>query len=65
MPGIPFIIQPARAEWVGGTIYIKADGSIEPKDAPISVSGYITYTLTEDIQMTSGSGIVIEREALS
>lgn len=64
MPEIPFIIQPARAEWVGGTIYIKADGSIEPKDAPISVSGYITYTLTEDIQITSGSGIVVERDSI-
>lgn len=41
-----------------GTIYIRADGSIDPPDAPISTVDNVTYTLTGNI---NGS-IVIERD---
>lgn len=33
----------------GSHIYIRADGSIYPEDAPISTSDNITYTFTDDI----------------
>lgn len=39
-------VQPVNA---GETIYIKADGSIDPSGAPISTSDNITYTLTDNI----------------
>jgi hypothetical protein len=40
-----------------GTIYIRADGSIEPPTAPISSLDNITYTFTSDIY----DEIVVER----
>ena len=42
-----------------GTVYIKADGSVEPSDAPVERNGDL-YTLTEDI-ISDGDGIVIEK----
>jgi parallel beta-helix repeat protein len=49
------------ANFVGQTIYIRTDGSIEPMDAPIDVHG-ATYTLTGDIQCPRGARcIYIER----
>jgi len=53
-------IQPVKAS---GTIYIKADGSVYPLDAPIQRNGDI-YTLTGNI---SGDmdGIVIERNNMT
>jgi parallel beta-helix repeat protein len=48
-------IQPVRAS---GTIYIRADGSIDPPSAPISTVDNVTYTLTGDIY----DSIVIERD---
>jgi len=49
------------ANFVGQTIYIRADGSIEPIDAPVDVHG-TTYTLTGDIQCPRGARcIYIER----
>jgi hypothetical protein len=57
-----FNVKPVEALWTGGTIYIRADGSIDPPDAPITTSDNITYRLTDDIQITSGDGIVIERD---
>ncbi len=50
-------IQPARAE---GTIYIRADGSIDPPDAPISTVDYVTYTFTGNIT-SDADGVVVER----
>ncbi|MEM2995129.1 MAG: NosD domain-containing protein [Candidatus Bathyarchaeia archaeon] len=47
-------IQPVKAS---GTIYIRADGSIDPPTAPIQRDGD-TYTLTDNI---AGSSIVVER----
>jgi parallel beta-helix repeat protein len=40
-----------------GTIYIKANGSIDPPDAPISTANNVTYTFTDNIYHF----IVIER----
>jgi len=60
MLSIAFNIQPAKAEWTG-TVYIRADGSIDPPDAPIITYDNITYFLTDDIT-SSGDGVVIERD---
>jgi parallel beta-helix repeat protein len=43
------------------TIYIRADGSIDPSDAPIITFDNITYTLTDNIT-SSADGIVVERD---
>ena len=53
-----FNIWPARA-W-SGTVYIRTDGSIDPPDAPITTTDYITYTLTGNIT-SHKDGIVVER----
>lgn len=42
------------------TIYIRADGSIDPPDAPITTYDNITYTLTDDINCYT-DGIVVQR----
>jgi parallel beta-helix repeat protein len=53
-------IQPAKAPDDFGYIYIKADGSIDPPDAPISKDAEnVTYSLTADIVNKS---IIIERD---
>ena len=44
-----------------GTIYIRADGSIDPPDAPISTVDNVTYTLTGNVT-TDVDGIVVERD---
>jgi parallel beta-helix repeat protein len=44
-----------------GTIYIRADGSIDPPTAPISTVDNVTYTLTGNI-IADVDGIVIERD---
>jgi len=49
-----FSVRPAMAS---GTIYIRADGSIDPPTAPISSLDDITYTFTDDIY----DSIVVER----
>ena len=41
-----------------GTIYIRADGSIDPPDAPISTVDYVTYTFTGNIN----DSVVVERD---
>jgi hypothetical protein len=53
-------IHPVRA-WSGGTVYIMADGSVYPPDAPISTVDYIAYILTGDIN-SYADGIVVERD---
>jgi parallel beta-helix repeat protein len=55
-----FNVQPVRGEWTG-TVYILADGSIDPPDAPIITYDNITYTLTGNIS-SSASGIIIQRD---
>ncbi|MGB9854631.1 MAG: NosD domain-containing protein [Candidatus Bathyarchaeales archaeon] len=54
MLSLAFNIPPAEAN---GTIYIKADGSIDPSTAPIKKVGN-TYTLTSDIY----GSIVVEKD---
>ena len=56
---LSFMIQPARAQ---GTIYIRADGSIDPPTAPIQRDEDF-YTLTGNI--SDPYGIVIERNDLT
>ena len=54
-------VKPAKSTWTGGTIYIRADGSIDPPDAPIITYDNVTYTLTDNIT-SSADGIVVERD---
>jgi len=54
---LAFNIQPVKAS---GTIYIRADGSIEPSGAPIITYDNVTYFLNGSIT-SSGDGIIIER----
>ena len=56
---LAFKIQPVKAEWTG-TVYIRADGSIDPPNAPIITYDNITYTLTDNITSIA-HGIVVER----
>ena len=58
MLGMTLNIQPAKDEWTG-TVYIRADGSIDPSDAPIQRDGNV-YTLTGNIT-SDADGIVVER----
>ena len=55
---LAFNIQQAKA-WTG-TVYIRADGSIDPVGAPVQRNGDI-YTLTDNIT-SSGDGIVVQRD---
>jgi len=57
---LAFNIQPVKTEWTG-TVYIRADGSIDPPDAPIITYDNITYTLNDSI-VSSADGIVVERD---
>ena len=50
-----FNVQPAK---VSGTMYIRADGSVDPPDAPISTNDNIVYTLTNNVY----ASIVVERD---
>ncbi|MEM3697378.1 MAG: hypothetical protein QXQ94_07755 [Candidatus Bathyarchaeia archaeon] len=57
---LPTNIQQAKASDGFGYIYIKADGSIDPPDAPISKdAANVTYSLTADI---ANKSIIIERD---
>jgi parallel beta-helix repeat protein len=51
---LAFSIQPAKAS---GTIYVRADGSVEPDTALISSVDNVTYTFTDNIYDT----IIIEK----
>jgi parallel beta-helix repeat protein len=55
-----FNVQPVKGEWTG-TVYIRADGSIEPPDAPIITHDNITYTLTDNITSIA-DGIIVEKD---
>jgi parallel beta-helix repeat protein len=56
---LSFNLKSTKAEWTG-TVYIRADGSIEPPDAPITTDDYVTYTLTGNIT-SNADGIVVEK----
>jgi parallel beta-helix repeat protein len=58
MLGFSFRIQRVEAS---GTIYIRADGSIDPATAPISTLDNVTYILTGNIT-SDADGIVVERD---
>jgi parallel beta-helix repeat protein len=58
---LTYHIQPAEAT---ETIYIKADGSIEPLNANITRNGDL-YTLTGNITSGPNDGIVIERNNMT
>ncbi|MBT0160823.1 hypothetical protein G4O51_12660 [Candidatus Bathyarchaeota archaeon A05DMB-2] len=64
---LAFNIQPVRSEfrtW-SGTVYIRADGSVDPIDAPISTVDKVTYTLTDNIVgdvPDYSSAVVVERD---
>lgn len=48
--------------WGTGTITIKADGSIDPPDAPIDTIDMITYCLTDNINFTTWDCIVVKKD---
>ena len=58
-------IQPVKSDYVWTeTIYIQADGSIQPPTAPISSIDNVTYTLTDNIAgnvTASSNAIIIQR----
>jgi parallel beta-helix repeat protein len=58
---IAFDVQVVNA---AGTIYIKADGSIDPQDAPISTVDNVTYILTGNI-ICDAHGIFLERSNMT
>jgi len=53
-------VRPVKGEWTG-TVYIRADGNIDPPDAPIITYDNVTYILTDNIS-SSAHGIVVERD---
>jgi len=57
---LSFSFKPAKGEWTG-TVYIRADGSIYPSDAPIITQDDVTYTLIGNITSTVDA-IVVERD---
>jgi len=62
-----FNIQPAEADYVWTeTIYIRADGGIEPADAPVSTVDNVTYSLTDNIVGAAPSwfdiAMIVERD---
>jgi parallel beta-helix repeat protein len=54
---LAFNIQPVKAS---GSIYIRADGSVDPPTAPISTVDNVIYTLTGNIT-SDAWGVVVER----
>jgi len=57
-------IRVELGEAADGTVYIRADGTIDPPDAPISTFDNVTYTLTDNIT-SDADGIVIERDNMT
>lgn len=55
-----FKIEPASAEWTG-TVYIRADGNIDPPGAPIVTFDKKVYTLIGNI-VSPSDGIIIEKD---
>jgi len=64
--GLSFDISPVRADWTWTeTIYIRADGGVDPSTAPISTVDNVTYTLTDNIVgdiPSEASAVAIERD---
>jgi parallel beta-helix repeat protein len=56
----------SNVQWVKadtGTVYIRADGSIDPPSAPMQRNGNV-YTLTGNITSDVDDGIVVERDSI-
>jgi len=51
-----FNVRPVKGSWTGN-VYIRADGSIEPPDAPLSTVDKVTYVFTGNVY----GGIVVKR----
>jgi len=60
MNTLAFRIEPIKTEWTG-TVFIRADGSVYPPDAPVITYDETTYFLTGNIT-SDGNGIVILRD---
>lgn len=56
--------QKDQPYWIGGTIYIREDGSVYPRDAPIERIDGDTYRLTSNVEVLEDYGIVIQRDNL-
>jgi parallel beta-helix repeat protein len=63
---LAYTVQPVKSDYAWTeTIYIRADGSIQPPTAPISSVDNVTYTLTENIAgnvPADSSAIIIQRD---
>ncbi len=57
-----FNIQPVRA---GETIFIRADGSVDPDTAPIWSVDNITYTFSGDIAYPTYNRVIVERSNIT
>jgi parallel beta-helix repeat protein len=57
---ISFVTLKVQSVEASGTVYIRADGSIDPPTAPISTLDNVTYILTGNIT-SDADGIVVER----
>jgi len=64
--GLALTVRPVKADYTWTeTIYIRADGSVDPDTAPISTVDSITYTLTDNIVgdvPDVSDAIVVERD---
>lgn len=45
-----------------GTIYIRADGNVDPLTAPIFTADDETYVLTDNVAVIGADGIIVERD---
>jgi parallel beta-helix repeat protein len=57
------LMNPWAPSGFNGTVYIRADGSIDPPEAPIATSDNVTYILTGKIS-SEENGIVVERDSI-
>lgn len=60
---LQLVISIPQVKAWNGTVYIHADGSIDPPTAPIQQNGDL-YTLTDNI-VSDGDGIVIEKSSMT
>jgi len=58
LASISFVASKVQKVEASGTIYIRADGSIDPPTAPISTTDEVTYTFTGNIY----DSIVVEKD---
>jgi hypothetical protein len=57
---LAYNIKQVKAEWTG-TVYIRANGSIDPPDAPITSIDNVTYYVTDNIVVSYLGGIIVEK----